>query len=219
MADYIYDTNDGKLHTRYSDLSRCKTKHGTIAVAKQMVYQTKRYSTFAMDFGTKRHEMWSEESLETGKTPECFNKGLGISYDVLHVEQQWDYELTKDVILHSRTDAYAPEISAVIDYKTFTKDGGMASYMASDKLAQMYTYAMQLMASGFKVNKGIFLGEQWNTERTELLGYAKLEVDITVLQIAANKKEMIRRADMLLVTTRLLTDGADTLTVAFAKNS
>lgn len=125
---------DGKIHTRYSELLNCTTKqiHGIIKTRRQFGGDQPRggfygHSNAAIRFGTLRHEMFMEESQQTGYTPECFGPPINIEM----VEEELATEIVPGVILHSRPDAVSLSQATVIDYKTIERRNKLAIIDAS----------------------------------------------------------------------------------------
>ena len=71
MKAYKIDSSDGKLHTRYSELTQC-TEAGIVAVLELRAGLRKKFSTASTAFGSTRHEMFEEDVAETGTVPEVF---------------------------------------------------------------------------------------------------------------------------------------------------
>ena len=76
MADYTY-IDDGKIHTRFSELTRC-TEKGVVSVVKEKLNLKKRhFGGGILEFGTERHNMFMEEAKKTGEVPQVFQEELG----------------------------------------------------------------------------------------------------------------------------------------------
>lgn len=200
MADYLY-ANDNKIHTRYSELIRC-----TPGQIDKVIWERKnpeaRTKTQSMDFGIIRHQMFDEESQQTGKVPACF----GLDMRVEHVEAEFATEIMKGVVVHSRMDSVSVEGETIIDYKTvldgkngwqknlqgygwrpiYTAGGNLidSKVVPSSKQKQLKFYAFQLGLHGIRIKRGLFLCEIWNGDRTEIIGYKTVEFPITLADIA-----------------------------------
>lgn len=192
---------DGKIHTRWSDLKRCTTTHGALTVAKEMVLGKKRWS--GDDFGSLRHEMFEEEGKRTGMAPECF-KHCDWHEPVIMCEQQFEMELIPGVILHSTIDTYAPESETVVDYKTFTNDEDLKHYGQPHKKAQLKTYALQLMNKKYRVKNLRFAGERWDKSREELLGYDTILIPVSTLELAQHLNDIKLLARRLVAAVEVL---------------
>jgi hypothetical protein len=201
---------DGKIHTRWSDLKRCSTSHGALTVAKEMVLGQKRWS--GDDFGSKRHSMWEKESLQTGRTPECF-RHIKIDYVAEAPESQYSMEILPGVILHSTIDVYLPEIACVTDYKTFTNAADLKSYKQPHKTAQLLTYSLQLLNVGKPVKNVMFLGERWDGERDVLLGYDHVMMPVSTIDLVKMRADLKARAVRLSAAIQVLRDSREVLDI------
>jgi len=202
LANKRYDVkDDGLLHTSFSDLRRCSTTHGALTVAKETVLGKRQWG--GDDFGHLRHEMFEQESQVTGRTPACF-KQIGYDTPAPMPELRLEMDLMPGVVLHSTIDNYAPELFAIIDYKTFTNKADLQKYNQPAKKAQLITYALQLTAQGHKVNKVIFLGEQWDKARENLLGYDSTVIPIGILEMVQQKEVLKQNAIRLLSAIEVL---------------
>lgn len=183
MTDYFYN-NDGKIHTRFSDLLRC-TSASVQRLLDEREKKVPRYSSTNMDFGTDRHDMWEKEAKQTGKLPEIF----GLNWKADHIEKEFASELLPGIVVHSRPDVVCLEQEAVVDYKTLCAD----SYEAGCKSArskyhsarQLRFYAFQLGLHNIKIRKAVYLIEIWNKEQTEILGHFSLERPLDLKTISA----------------------------------
>lgn len=195
MSNYIHD-NDGKLHTRYSELARCTPGQMDRIIAER-VDGSIRYESEAMAFGTERHEMWSEEGLKTGQTAKCF----GRQWAATHVEREFAVEIAPDVVLHSRPDSVSEPDEAVHDYKTMVcdsyEDGFLKAHAMYGKSKQLAVYALQLTTHGIRIRKMVYLVELWNRERTEIFGYVIVEKNITLGEIAKTRQWLMPRIALL----------------------
>lgn len=168
MADYKYK-DDGKIHTRYSELLRCTPSQISRLIAERRG-DVERIETEAMAFGTTRHQMFQERAEKTKKLP----KEFGLKYSADFIEHEFATELVPGVIVHSRPDVVSVKKKTIIDYKIIaikegnTADKAMAAYRSSKQLA---FYAYQLSLHDIPIKNGLFLFELWNEQRTEILGY------------------------------------------------
>lgn len=181
MAEYIYD-EDGKVHTRYSELVRCTAGQ----IDRVLAERFDGFDSFhneATDFGTDRHEMWAKEAEETGFTAACFP----LKFRAEHVEKEFKTEIFKNVIAHSRPDVISETSCAVIDYKTLCADslehGIITAHNVYERSRQGLFYAFQLSIHNVKINKIIYLVEIWNRERDEILGYEVVQKDVKMSDI------------------------------------
>jgi hypothetical protein len=207
---YDYDKNDGKIHTRWSDLRRCSTTKGALTVAAEMVLNKRRWT--GDDFGSLRHKMWEKEAKETGLFPEDFREILP-AYKVSLIEQKFAMELLPEVILHSTIDVYAHEEFMLIDYKTFTNEDDLQKYKQPAKKAQLLTYGLQLLGRGHKVKRVMFAGERWKVDRErlddadyqpELLGYDHVIMPVSMIDMLKQRDVLKENATRLLAAIRVL---------------
>lgn len=186
MADYLH-ADDGKIHTRYSELIRC-TPGQIDRVIWERTHPNARTQTDSMGFGIVRHEMFDEEARVDGRLPRCF--GLERSADF--IEHEFATEILPGVVVHSRPDvvSLSPDLgNAIVDYKTVLdgRQGWKAivnSYKHVGKQRQLLFYAFQLGLHGIRITKGMFLCEIWNETRDEIVGYKVIEFPIMLRDIA-----------------------------------
>lgn len=200
MAEYIYP-DDGNIHTRQSELARCVTPAGALAVAEEKLGIRQRRSTPAMEFGTKRHEAWEAEAAETGRTPQAFLDNLDFTRKIINTEQHYATEIFAGVIFHFTIDAIVEPFEAaanpgkqeIVDYKTATlgPTGGIS--VNYDRSPQLNIYALLLRPHGFRPIAGHYLIECWNRERTEIQGYRMVTKTQNLRDLAA-AKAMLRKA-------------------------
>lgn len=182
MTDYMYK-NDGKIHTRYSELKRCTPKQiNKLLDERQKLVP--RYSSTNMDWGTDRHDMWEKEARRTGKLPEIFN----LDWNATHIEKEFTTELLPNMIMHSRPDVVCVDEMAVVDYKTLCTDslskGRQKARLNYHSASQLRFYAFQLGMHGIKIRKAVYLIEIWNRECTEILGYHTIERELDLKTIS-----------------------------------
>lgn len=176
MADYLH-ADDGKIHTRYSELVRC-TGRSIERVLAERFDNAQRFENASMLFGTDRHEMWAEEGEKTKKIPACFSECIAEPLELSHVEQEFATELLPGVIVHSRPDAVAAKQATIIDYKTAIEpeDGDWRKIRIQySNSKQLKFYAYQLGINGIRITRGLYLIEVWNRNRDEILGYMLVE--------------------------------------------
>ena len=198
MADqYIYE-EDGKIHTRYSELKRC-TPGGAEAVVLERLGLLQKYSGGkATNFGTDRHEMWEEESRKTRKVPECFEYCLlryGIPKDtpLAYVEDEIKYEIFPGIILHGTPDSVSSAVNTVFDNKTIT--GRADQFRTSD---QLLVYSYLLYKLGLPIKQGIYLCELWSTDHKRILGYDSYRKEFGLSAVSVAEKWLRDRAEVLL---------------------
>lgn len=194
MNRYEYP-DDGKLHVRYSELSRC-TPGQIDRVVFERLNQVDGFKNEDMADGIERHEMWEAESRRTGHTPAVFKKERSFSVPVSHIEHSLASEIFPGVVLHSTIDAVAASQQLIVDYKTIT--GNPMAYGASK---QLKLYAWQLAVHDIRITKGAFLCEIWEKDeagaRTKIKGYVIIWQDITLLDMDAARKWCLPRVALL----------------------
>ncbi len=183
MADYLY-SDDGKIHTRFSELARC-----TPGQIDQLIAERKgevaRVETSGMTWGTDRHDMWRDEALETGMTASCFP----LQFPATHVEKEFVTEILPGIILHSRPDVVSVPECTLPDYKTLVADtlqeGIIRAHETYGRSRQLTTYSFQVGMHEIRIKRALYLIEIWNRQLTEILGYTMVEKKITFATIGA----------------------------------
>ena len=205
MPDFYNYDEDEAIHTRFSHLVRC-TEKSVLGVVREILYDTKpSFSSNIIEFGKLRHGMWEQESKKTGRTPEVFKNELGVDYKIDLIEKEFSCTIFTGVVLHSTLDAGSTDEGVIIDYKTGTlkEDEEKSRHhfqMTYKRSRQHLTYGLQLLAKGVIPKKAIYLGEYWNEDRTELLGYEKVEIPFDINDIVEFKNGWLReRAERLVV--------------------
>lgn len=181
MSDYLHD-DDGKIHTRYTELTRCTPGQIDKVVAER--YGARKFTSDKLDFGSDRHALWEEETNRTGILPACF----GLDWSVSHAEKEFASEVLPGIVLHSRPDAVCADCFTLIDYKTLIADsmaeGEVLAVERYGKSKQLPLYAYQLGLHGIRIKRIAYLIEIWNREQTEILGYKTLIKDFKMSDIA-----------------------------------
>lgn len=169
MSDYLY-AEDGKIHTRYTELVSCTPGQIERVLAERMKLR-KRFTSDRMDFGTDRHAMWEEESKRTGRLPEVF----GFDWPVSHAEVEFATELLPGVVVHSRPDAVCADVFTVVDYKTLCADsldeGIRQAAKMYAKSRQLPFYGFQVGIAAVRIKQIAYLIEVWNRDQDTILGY------------------------------------------------
>ena len=152
MPDFYNHEDDGALHTRFSDLTRC-TEKSVLGVVRELLHGRKSFSSDIIEFGKLRHDMWAKESEKTGRTPEVFKRELGFDYPVDIIEKEFSCTIFPGVVLHSTLDAGNSDEGIIIDYKTATLKGDEQKarhhfHMTYKRSRQHLTYGLQLLAKG-----------------------------------------------------------------------
>lgn len=193
--NYSYP-DDGKLHVRYSSLQRA-TPGQAERLVRELRGELKDRHTSQMDFGTTRHDMWRDETLETGMTPACF----GLNMPIDHTEEEFASEIFKGVVLHSRPDAVSVKKKTVVDYKTI---GGRADQFS--KSMQLPVYAYQLGVHGIDIKWALYACEVWNKERTEIVRYESYMRRIGILELSVARSWLKDRVEILKTAITVLED-------------
>lgn len=156
--------DDGKLHTRYTDLHRA-TPRQVIDIIREQTGQKKRFESRTLDFGEIRHQMWEKEAKETGRIPRCFAEAFpeyDFEVDPADVEKQLATEIYKNIILHSTLDLLARKDFTIVDYKTQKKGAGGARIYKNSR--QLPTYAWHASLHNIRIKQIIYLVEIWNVD-------------------------------------------------------
>lgn len=190
MAEYNYP-KDGRIHTRYSELTKCGTAYSAIKQAERKLSRRIERKGDAMAFGTLMHELWREEAQVTGWTPAVFAEHLDFAKPVAVTERHLATTPFKDVVIHFTADV-------------ITTDGDLVDYKTTGSTVDHYTPAMQLpvyayllMPHGYAVRNAHYLIQRWDPERTEIKGYKRHTKKIGVAEMALAKRWLGARVSML----------------------
>lgn len=188
--------NDGKLHTRFTDLMRA-TPHQVENIIKEQLGEKERFKNDILTFGETRHNMWEKESKQTGMLPVVFREAFPDFKDmqITHAEKEFATELFKNIVIHSRPDGVSVPDATVVDYKTMVKGAGGARRYASSK--QLPFYAFQLGVHNIRIKRYVYFVEIWNADYTEIVGYDMYEKTVGLLDVAAVKKWAHDRCEVL----------------------
>ncbi len=173
--------NDGKLHTRFTDLHRA-TPRQVIDIIREQTGQKKRFESKTLTFGETRHEMWEGESRKTGHIPQCFIDAFPeyAGMEISDVEAEFATEIYQDIVLHSRLDGLSKKSCTIIDYKTQKKGAGGARIYKNSK--QLPTYAWHLALHNIRIKQVIYLVEIWEFDEAgnpvDVVGYEKFVKDL-----------------------------------------
>lgn len=197
MPDFYEHEDDGKIHSRFTELKRC-TPGGAERVVLERLGLVPRW--VGDDFGKTRHEMLEEESRLTRLVPEVFlyelkKYGLDRNDMILtHVEQEMKIEVFPGVILHGMPDSISAFNYTIFDYKTMV---GWAKQYASSMQLPIYAYLCYKL--GIPIKQGIYLGEQWSKDHQRILGYDSHRVDLGLGRLKEAEKWLADRAETLVV--------------------
>jgi hypothetical protein len=198
---YTYDENDGKIHSRFSELLMMTP--GQVDRAMEVrLGEREPFESESMKFGTLRHEYFEQETARTGKLPRCFYEIAGLKDVVVdRTEREFALELAPGFIVHSRPDAYSVSDKTIYDYKT-TVDGvrgwqqNVKQYRSSK---QIVFYAMMLHYHGIEITRARYLCEIWDSAYENIIGYDMVEREITPDMIAEVRSWALDRLSLLWV--------------------
>lgn len=208
--------DDGKLHTRYSELTQC-TDSGIERVLQLRAGMRKKFSTASTQFGSVRHEMFEEDVAETGMVPAVFTHSevtkeevratgktpyeyrfLIGQLPVSHCEQSFATELFPGVVIHFTPDEIASEVQTIIDTKTMIPNAaGKVNPNKYLKSIQLKLYALLLRPHGITINKGLFLIEQWDREYQEITDYHVVPQKIGLMEMGEAQAWASKRIEVL----------------------
>lgn len=192
--------DDGKLHTRYSELVNC-TETGIERVLEERYGQRKKLELEAFDFGRARHETLEEEGRAEGKVPTYFEAG---EIPISHAEQSFAIEAFEGVVIHFTPDLLSQEEFLIGDYKMVREpeegwNGNFPSLWPMYKNSvQLDFYAWLLTFKKIPIKEKIYLGEYWNRERTEILHHDFVRRPITIVDKGNARAWAIPRIERLL---------------------
>lgn len=192
---------DNKLHTSYSELKRCTSANATAKVVLERNGKIEPYQGEQMKFGIIRHEQWEKESLSTGFTPQCFSHLYYAPVGDM-IERAFAVEIFRDVVLHFRPDSVSIADKAVIDNKKIVST---ASQFKSSMQLLIYAYGLSL--HGIRITKRVYLCEVWNKESDKIIGYEKLEMPVSMYDIATVNKWLLPKVRLLKATNDLYLKG------------
>lgn len=216
MKQYKINKDDGKLHTRYSELTQC-TDAGITRVLQLRAGLVKKFKTASTEFGTVRHEMFEQDVADTGTVPEVFThrevtqeevratgktpyeyKFLIGELPVSHCEQSFATELFPGVVIHFTPDEIASEVQTIIDTKTMIpNEAGKVNPNKYLKSIQLKLYALLLRPHGITINKGMFLIEQWTRDYKEITDYHVVPQKIGLIEMGEAQAWAAKRVEIL----------------------
>lgn len=188
--------DDGKLHTRFTDLMRATPKQ-IENIIKEQTGEKPRFKNDVLTFGETRHNMFEKETKQTGMLPVVFREAFPEYKDLVitHAEKEFATELFERIVIHSRPDAVAANDAIVVDYKTMVKGAGGARRYKNSK--QLLFYAYQLAIHNISIKKYVYFVEIWSEDYDEIIGYEKFEKTIGLLDISLIKKWAHDRCEVL----------------------
>lgn len=210
MAEYNYP-DDGKLHTRLSELSQCSAL-GAREVAMRRLGLKPGFASRPMIFGQERHKFHAEESEKTRRLPKCFTDRFPelaeIELDL--VEQEMASEIFPNLVLHSTADGISLGQKIIVDHKNlFVKkeeESNLEAIFADRrrkyaKSKQGFVYAYQvLILYKIKIEEVIFTFEAWDEDMKKILGYGKpLVLPVTYNDIMGARQALKQPASFLKV--------------------
>lgn len=180
MASYIYP-NDGKLHTRYSELVRA-TPGQMERLLKERYGIFNPSGSYAMDFGSVRHEQFDKICKETGHIPEVFREVLKQDLPVTASEYEGQVEIKPGIVIHFTIDAFRKG-DYVGDFKTTCQP---TKVWGNKKQLKFYGYMLHLL--GMSVKRIIYFIERWDPYKEHILEYDFHEEPFTPENIAEMKE-------------------------------
>jgi hypothetical protein len=166
-----------------------------VAAQERLLIRAK-YHGKILQFGSARHKMWEEESKKTGKTPDCFlEPPCRFQVPIDFIEQEITCDLIPGVVLHGTPDSVSVIWKTIIDYKTVS--GKLSTYMSSK---QIVTYAYLMAMNNVEIDQGVYLCEVWNEERNKIIGYAKIQKPISMVDIRKHYTNWLKPRALLLKT-------------------
>lgn len=186
--------DDGKIHTRFSELQNCVP----YKIAQQVYNKINNIDipqTEAVKFGIFRHNVLAEESRRTHRFPQqmigAFPWLDRLMADM--VEEEMVTEIFQDIVLHSTPDVVNFQEGLLIDYKT------SSARLARDfaRSMQLLVYAYQLRLRGIEIKEIGYLVEIWNRDRTKFVGYDYWSRRISLYDIAKVRTWLQKRCELL----------------------
>ena len=200
MPNVYQHKDDGKLHTRYSELMNC-TEAGMERVLEERFGQRKKLELEAFDFGRARHETLEEEGRVENKVPEYFGVG---EINISHAEESFAIEAFPGVVIHFTPDLLAKTQFLIGDYKMVRepKDGWNGIYpslwgLYKDSI-QLDFYAWLLTFKKIPIKEKIYMGEYWNRDRTEILHHDFVRRPVTIVDKGRARAWTIDRIERLI---------------------
>ena len=216
MKAYRFSKDDGKLHTRYSELTQC-TESGIERVLQLRAELVRKFSSKSTEFGSTRHEMFEEEVAITQAVPEVFThkevqhaevrttgrspfkfEYLIGSLPVSHCEVSFATELVPGVVVHFTPDEICETINTLIDTKTMIpNEAGKYHPNKYLKSNQLKCYSLLLRPHGININRGLFLIEVWDREYNEIIDYKVVPQKIGLMEQGEAQAWLLKRIEVL----------------------
>lgn len=187
---------DQKLHTHYSELKRCTSPTATFQAVRERNGDDTHFDGPIVQFGRDRHEMWEQQTRQTGRVPREFHDLYDEKVD--YAEHAFAVEVFKDVVLHFRPDAVSIGAKAIIDYKKIV---GSAKQFHASK--QLLIYAYGLWLHGIDIRERVYLCEKWERPATpkepptKIIGYEIWRLPITLADIGQVPMWLKERVQLL----------------------
>lgn len=207
MGDYLIDKEDGKIHTRYSELSGC-TPAGAIQAVEMRTGQRVGIQTARMRFGEVLHDEYREESERTAKFPRNIRRRWSdlrrVTVDM--VEHELAVEIYPGVVLHSRPDAICLGARLIADYKT--RVGTLReARMLYKRSVQLKIYAYQMLLRGVQLKEAQYLIERWSVNGEHRVAYDRVIQLLTLRDITGVEPWIEERCKNLIAAIRLHEQG------------
>lgn len=169
-----YSEVDGKINTRFSELVHVISRGKENARYKDKWLKEKlglnsRESNIYTSFGEARHEVLAHYCQNNRTLPPHF--GVFSMVNLIESEMNIEYN---GVILHFTPDVVSTVGRVVYDLKTTYKN--IDEFDFDTKQLSFYAWCLKKM--GHKIKHGMFLVEQWDKTREELLDYYTVDTDL-----------------------------------------
>jgi len=169
-----YNEVENKINTRFSELVHVISRGKENTRYKDKWLKEKlglniRESNIYTSFGEARHEVLANYCQKNRTLPPHF--GVFSMVNLIEAEMSIEYN---GVILHFTPDAVSTVGREIYDLKTTSKS--IEQFKFDEK--QLSFYAWCLGKLGKKINKGMFLVEQWDNTRDTLLDYYTVDVKL-----------------------------------------
>jgi hypothetical protein len=170
MEAYLFEP-DGKLHTRWSELTNCIPSKAEEIIERRLTGVSR--SNEFMEFGTTRHDLFKDECLKDNKLPARFDGEIQVSHlEIVGIEKSYQLEIFENVIIHWTPDAFGK--TWIADLKTTSN-------------ADNYKYHKQCIFYAWLLNhhkdcnirEYYYLCEIWDRDRIKLLGHQVIRKEIT----------------------------------------
>lgn len=209
MADRYSHSDDGKLHTRYSELVQIAGDNGLERALEVRFGHRKKLDFKGSAFGKARHELLQEEGEVSNKVPEYF--GIG-DVPISFAEKGYAVELFPGVVVHFTADLVSKPAALVGDYKTCQEpEKGWSkrptAYSLYRHSVQLDIYAYLLGVIGVPIKEKCYMVEYWNRLQTEILGHDYYRAPITLKEKGDARRWLIKSIERLMAGRQVYIDA------------